>query len=153
MKLKLIALLLIGYCANLCAQTQYDIIGAGVGKGGDYFVKVTAVVKKAKDAEDALRRCAVDGVIFKGFSAGTDGGTNQDPIISDPNVKDTKADFFTAFYNEKKYDTFVNMEKTSFTSAKTKKGYEVSALLTVRQQALRQYLEDKGVINGFSNLW
>lgn len=154
MRLKLIAFLLIGFCASLCAQTQqYDIISGGQGRGGDYYVKVTTVVKKVKEAKDALRRCAVHGVLFKGFNAGPDGGTNQSPIVSDPSIEDTKADFFNAFFNEKQYEKFVSATETSLTSVKVKKGFEVSALLTVRQQALQTYLEEKGIIKGFSNLW
>jgi len=153
MRLKLIALLLIGFCANLCAQSQYDITSAGQGRGGDYFVKVTTTVKKVKEANDALRRCAVHGVLFKGFNAGSDGGTNQKPLIADPNVERTKAEFFNAFFNEKKYDRYVTMTESSLTSVKVKKGYEVSALMTVKKDDLYKYMEDSGVVKGFSNLW
>lgn len=154
MRLKVFLFLLIGFCTNLCAQTQqYDIIGGGQGRGGDYYVRVTTVVKKVKEASDALRRCAVHGVIFKGFNAGPEGGTNQDPLVSDPSAERTKADFFNAFFNEKQYEKFVSATESSMTSVKVKKGYEVSALLTVKQQALRAYLEEKNIINGFSDLW
>ena len=153
MRLKLILCMLIGYCASLCAQTQYDITSAGQGRGGDYYVKVTTTVKKVKDAKDALLRSAVHGVIFKGFSAGSDGGTNQKPLVSDPSVERTKADFFNAFFNEKQYERYTSMTESSMTSAKVKKGYECSALITVQKEALQHLLEEKGIIKGFSNLW
>lgn len=133
-------------------QNSFNIISTGQGRGGSYFVKVTTVVKKIKDAQDILKHDAVEGVLFYGFTS-SDGSINQKPLVSDPNVEQTKAEFFKAFFNEKQYLKYVTMTESSFSSIKVKKGYEVSALFLVDKESLQHYLEDSGIIKGFSNLW
>ena len=34
-----------------------------------------------------------------------------------------------------------------------KKNYELSAILTVDKESLLKYLQDEGIVKGFSNLW
>lgn len=145
-----IVLLLCSVCCK--AQSAYTIAGMEQGKNGAYLVKVTAVVKKVKEAQETLRRDAVDGVLFLGFS-NADGTISQKPLVEDPNIRQTKADFFTAFFSEKQYERYATVTPSSFTSIKVKKGYETSALFLVDKEALQHYLEKSGVIKGFSNLW
>lgn len=151
---RLFLFILICLCCNcIFAQQDYDIAGCGQGKNGAYLVKVTSVLKDVKTAKDVLRRNAVHGVLFRGFMNDTDGGTNQKPLISDPNTEHTKAEFFKAFWNEKSYERYAQMTASSLTSMKVKKGYEVSAIFLVDKESLQHYLEESGVIQGFSNLW
>lgn len=146
--------LFICFCFNIVmAQGNYDIAGCGQGKDGAYRVKVTSVVKDVKASRDMLRRNAVHGVMFRGFMNDTDGGTNQKPLIEDPNVEHTKAEFFKAFWGEKSYERYAHIIASSLTSVKVKKGYEVSAIFLVDKEALQHYLEKSNVIQGFSNLW
>lgn len=154
MKRQLLLFAFIVMAALTChAQGEYTITGTGQGKNGAYFVKITAVIKKVKDAKDILLRDAVHGVLFRGFMNDTDGGTNQKPLVTDPNVEQTKAEFFNAFFNEKKYERYASMTPSSLSSVKVKKGYEVSALFLVDKESLQHYLEESGIIKGFSNLW
>lgn len=134
---------------------EYNLEFAGVGEGGNYFVKVTAVLSKKeyKDANDWLKRLAVDGVIFRGV-AGGNGFTSQKPLITDPAVKSTKAEFFTLFNNEKQYLNFANLKNSSVSSVKLPKGkYEVSGNVLVDKERLLQYLQDNGIVSGLGNLW
>lgn len=140
-------------CCITMAQGSYTIAGCGQGKNGAYLVKVSTVVKDVKTARDMMRRDAVHGVLFRGFKADTSGGLQQKPLIQEPNVERTKADFFNAFWSEKKYERYAQMIATSFTSVKLKKEYEVSATFLVDKEALLHYLEDSGIIKGFSNVW
>lgn len=135
------------------AQGSYNIAGCGQGKNGAYLVKVSMVVKDVKTARELMRRNAVHGVLFRGFTADAGGGTQQKPLIQDPNIERTKADFFNAFWNEKSYERYVQMIATSFTSVKQNKEYEVSATFLVDKEALLRFLEESGVIKGFSNVW
>ena len=73
--------------------------------------------------------------------------------IDDANVERTKAEFFKAFWNEKGYERYAQMTTSSLTSVKVKKGYEVSAIFLVDKESLQHYLEENGIIQGFSNLW
>ena len=153
MRIKLLRLFLVACCATMMAQTTYEIAGNGDGKNGAYLVKVTAFVKNVKTAKDELKRCAVHGVMFRGFTNTVDGVSAQKPLIADPNIEQTKAEFFNAFYTEKAYERYATITEGSFTSAKVKKGYEVSALMLVNKEDLQHYLEQSGIIKGFSNLW
>lgn len=153
MRIKLILFFLMACCAQIMAQSAYEIAGNGQGKNGAYYVKVTTVVKNVKTAKDELRRDAVHGVLFKGIMNNTDGGANLKPLVNDPNIEKTKAEFFNAFWNEKAYEKYVSMTEASFTSTKVKKGYEVSALMLVDKERLLKYLEESGIVDGFSNMW
>lgn len=151
MRLKLFLISLVAFCSTAFAQTEdYNIVGLNQGKNGAYNVTVTTKVKKVKEGIDILSRCAVHGVMFRGFNS-PDGG--QKALIADPNVEKTKATFFQAFFNEGGYKRYVTVNQTSFASAKSKGGFEVKASMLVDKESLREYLEKEGIIKGFSNLW
>lgn len=131
---------------------EYNLYGAGQGTNGSYLVKVTGIFKDAKNRQDELKMCAVHGVMFRGFGA-TNGLSTQSPLVSNPNVEDTKADFFNAFFSEGKYRNFCTLRESSMQSIKIKGGYEVSALILIDKEALIKYLEGAKIIEGFSDLW
>ena len=78
---------------------EYTISSAGTGKQGEYLVNVVVSTKKkpAKDAENFVKQYAVHGVIFRGLMA-VGHYSGQKPIVSDPNIEQTKAEFFNAFW-------------------------------------------------------
>ena len=47
---------------------DYNIEGAGTGTQGTYLVKVTVITKDKKVSDDAIKRAAVHGVLFRGFT-------------------------------------------------------------------------------------
>ena len=144
-------------CGVLTAAAQdYNIVTAGQGAGGNYLVKVTVAMKgkeKGQDAEAIVKRCAVHGVMFRGLMA-ADGFAQQKPLIGDANVETTKSEWFKAFFDSGAYKTYVTIVNSSLLSTKLgKKDYELSAILTVNKEALLKYLQDEGIVKGFSNLW
>ena len=157
MKMKTI---IIGLYALLCPifiwaqQPSYDIVNAGTGKDGNYLVMVSLVMTKTDGARDMLKYCAVHGVIFKGV-AGNDGdGMDHKALIKDPSVEQTKADFFKTFFGNKEYERYVSLIDSSYRCVKEKrKDYLVSATLMVHKESLLKYLEDSGIVKGFSSLW
>lgn len=151
MRMKIILVLLLAFTTTVFAQ--YTIAGCGQGKNGAYMVKVTSVVKNVKNAKDVLLRNAVHGVLFRGFMNTMDGGTNQKPLIEDPSIERTKAEFFKAFWENKEYERYAHMTPSSLKSVKEKKNYEVSAVFLVDKESLLHYMEENGIIQGFSNLW
>lgn len=152
MKKLLILLLLIIATISGLAQ-DYNISSAGQGRDGNYYVKVTTYVTKTQMAADAVKQCAVHGVLFRGIIDPT-GVNTKSPLISDPNIENTKKKFFDAFFNEQAYLRYVSLNETSLSCTKVpKKKYEVTALLLVNKEALIHYLEEEGIIKGFSNLW
>lgn len=120
------------------------------------MVAVTVNVKKKlpSSAEDLVMRYAVEGVMFNGLMA-ADGYGEQKPLIKDPDVKQTKADFFTAFNNEGVYKRFASIVPSTLVSMKNKKTkmIETTATVMVDKEGLQHYLEESHIIQGFSNLW
>ena len=138
---------------SIHAQGTYEIVGCGQGRNGAYMVKVTAIVKNLSQSKDELRRDAVHGVLFRGFMNDTNGGFNQKPLVADPNIEQTQSAFFNAFFDRGDYTRYVSMTEDSLRSIKVKKGYEVNAIFLVDKETLQNYLEECGIIQGFSNLW
>ena len=72
---------------------KYEIEGEGVGAQGIYLVKVTVIQKKSKLDVDVIKKCAVHGVLFKGFSSQTS-RTRQKPLAGSMVVEQhTKLEF------------------------------------------------------------
>ena len=143
-------------CSLAIQAQEYYVSSAGQGQGGRYLVNITVNVKKKlpSSAEDLVMRYAVECVMFRGLMA-AGGYGEQKPLVKDPNAQQTKADFFQAFNNEGKYRTFASIVPQSLTSMKNKKTkmIETTATVMVDKEALQHYLEEAGVIQGFSNLW
>ena len=69
-------------CAKKNVPLKYEINCAGSGTQGYYIVKVKATVEKKGDISEALlKRCAVHGVLFRGYGPGQ-GCTSQPPMTN-----------------------------------------------------------------------
>ena len=79
---------------------NYEIECAGTGIQGTYLVKVSIFVKKADVKAEYIKKGAIHGVIFRGFSGGN-GCTSQKAIVSNPVTEHEKSDFFNTFFQEK----------------------------------------------------
>ena len=77
---------------------RYEIEGIGEGKEGTYLVKVWSYNKKDKIAVEQAKKNAVHGIVFQGFT-GSGKVSSQPPLVTDPDIKIAKADFFDAFLN------------------------------------------------------
>ena len=139
------------------AQTpDYNITCGGQGKDGQYLVRVTATLKqKNVDAQRELKRLAVHGVLFRGFTGTAKGCTTQKPLAGNPDLEFTRADFFTPFLGDGGgHEKFVSLVTSSYSTTKLKKKMqEASALLLVDKEGLLRFLEQEKVIQGFSEFW
>lgn len=156
-RISILTFLLLTFVCVLCnakgySVPEYNLYGAGQGTNGSYLVKVTGIFKDAKKRQDDLKFCAVHGILFRGFDA-TNGLPAQAPLVKDVNVEQTKSEFFEAFFSEGKYRSYCTLRESSMQSVKIKGGYEVSVLILVDKERLNKYLEESGIIQGFSNLW
>ena len=144
------------FVAIICSAQEYTVRSAGQSNSGNYLVEVTVCSKKklTSKAEDLVKEYAVRGVMFRGLMASSGYG-EQKPLISDPNIEQTKSEFFTAFFNEGAYQRYASVVGSSLSTMKNKqtKMQETSAIVMVDKESLQQYLEKSGVIQGFSNLW
>lgn len=155
MKNVLLMLMLTLGCIVANAQ-EYTIQSEGVDNSGNYIVRIVVSTKKKplKAAEDLVKRYAVHGVMFRGVTAAK-GYSAHPPLVKDPNVEKVKKVFFDAFWRENAYNNYASITPSSLTVMKNKqsKMIETSALITVSKAKLQKYLEDNGIIAGFSDLW
>jgi hypothetical protein len=95
----IIALIFMG--AKKPENLRYDIECVNNGTQGTYLVKVWIYTKASKLDSETLKRHAVHGVIFKGYTGKTD-CVQQRPLANSPAIEQQKADFFNAFFNTDK---------------------------------------------------
>ena len=136
-------------------EWRYELEGMGTGTNGTYLVKVWSYSKKADIAMEQAKKNAVHGIIFKGFSD-VKGGQSQKPLARDPNIEQTKADFFSDFFAEGgKYMKFVSLTNDGAIGAgdriKVGKEYKVGVIVSVRKEDLRKDLEAAGIIKGLGS--
>lgn len=153
---KFLLFTLFSLVVTFCKAQDYTVRSAGQGKSGNYLVEVTVSSKKklTSAAEDLVKEYAVRGVMFRGLMASSGYG-EQKPLIKDPSIEQTKADFFKAFFNEGEYKRYASIVGSSLSTMKNKqtKMQETSATVMVDKESLLHYLEESGIIQGFSNLW
>lgn len=125
-------------------ELSYDIKCAGTPQQGYYLVEVTAYVTKKMDINmDVIRKSAVHGVIFSGFS-GEQGCKAQRPMLN-ATQELQHSDFFEAFF-ERDCLRFVNAVDKTFSTTKVGKKYALTATVQVAKEELRKTLENAGII-------
>lgn len=129
-------------------KLTYDLSGAGSGTEGTALVKVYVSGKKVADTD--LKKAAVHGVIFRGFS-GTASGASQ-PALSAPTNEISNKEFFNNFF-ENTCQSYAEILDGSYERIKTAKGYKVGAIVQVHRTQLRQDLEKAGVIKSLGNMF
>lgn len=155
--MKKILLIVMLILSSIIGRAQeYTIQSEGVDNNGNYVMRIVVSTKKkpSKTAEDLVRQYAVHGVMFRGITAAKNYSA-QPPLIKDPNIEQTKKDFFDAFLREKAYNRYASIVPSSLSVIKNKqsKMMETSALVTVSKELLQKFLEENGIIQGFSDLW
>lgn len=132
-------------------KLNYEIEGAGTGSQGTYLVKVTVISKKSKINDELIARCAVHGVLFRGFN-NKELRQNQRPLAGSPIVEAQHADFFKDFFAEnglaKNYVASVNGSRQVVKSGKQ---YKISTIVTVNKEQLHKDLESAGIIKGLNS--
>ena len=127
-------------------KIEYTIEGAGVGIEGTYLVKVTVVSKTPAISDDQIRRCAVHGVLFKGFKS-VEHRQDQRPMASDAQAENQQKDFYEPFLNSD-LTIFATPVEGSRLLMKQGRKYHVSAVVQVFKERLYQHLVKHGVIKG-----
>ena len=133
-------------------EWRYDIECAGIGSEGTYLVKVWSYGKKPKVSSEEMKKNAVHGVLFRGFS-GEQGCTSQRPLIKSPAVLQEKAEFFDLFFGDQgTYLKYANVvSPTSETIKVNKNEYKVGVIISISKDLLRKDMEDAGIIKGLSS--
>ncbi|MFO8128521.1 MAG: hypothetical protein R6T99_01300 [Bacteroidales bacterium] len=128
---------------------NYEVQSLGVGQDGTKLLKVWGYAKKPHDAVYKAKRNAVAAVIFKGIPAGN--GAAATPPILGVDGYDAHQKFFDGFFEAGgMYLSFVNRTTDGIPGGsdriKIKKGYKVGVRASVNYDALRNYLEEQGVV-------
>ena len=147
--LTLILLFALSWAGFAAEPLQYEIVGAGSGTQGTYLVKVYVVSKKNKPDLELLKKCAVHGVLFKGFTV-TNSRVTQKPLAGSPLAEQEHTDFFEPFFADGgSYANYVSMVTAQYDVVKMKKKqYRIGATFSVAKDQLRKDLEKAGVLKG-----
>lgn len=130
---------------------NYEIVGAGVGTQGTYLVKVWVVFKKNKPDINLIKKCAVHGVLFRGF-VNEDKRGGQKALAGSPTVEQANEAYFKKFFeDEGGYRNYVTMVSDNYEVVKTKKKeYRIGSTLTISSEQLRKQLVNDGIIRGLN---
>ena len=129
---------------------RYEMEAEGVGRQGTYLVKVWSYSKSKNAAIEQVKKNAVHGAIFKGFP-GKDGVPGRKALVTSPNVEEEKADYFNEFFADNgKYMKFVSLSGDGGISPGDRvhvaREYKIGIVVTINADALRQELEQAGII-------
>ncbi len=135
---------------------RYEIECAGISAPGTKLVRVWTYSKKPKIAVAQARKNAVHGIIFKGYTANSNGCTSQKPLARDPELEIKQADFFDSFFDsDGRYQKFVvaTDDERGGTQevVKVDREYKIGVIVLVQSDMLRKDLENAGVIKSLNS--
>lgn len=130
---------------------SYEIVGAGTATQGYYLVEVSLRTKDKKVSDDALKRAAVHGVLFRGFS-NPEARSSQKPLAGSPANEAEHADFYKTFFSDQgTAATYASIVPSSQTIKKVDKLYVTTAKVTVDKELLSKYLRQMGMIRDLNS--
>lgn len=135
--------------SNLNTWT-YEVECVNTGTEGNYVLKVFSYNKNQKTAINEAKRNAVHAVIFRGFTSNAN-CYQQSPLASSPGIEEQYKDYFKTFFADGgKYLKFATNSNDGSIAPedrlKVGKQYKIGITISVQKDALRQELEQAGVI-------
>ena len=133
---------------------EYQIEGAGTGNMGTVLVQVTIVSKKSDFKESEFGRCAVHGVLFRGYSDANSSYTSSHTpaLMGSPMAEMQHADFFRSFF-QSAYAGYVQVQSDTRRVVKVGKEYKTKVTVAVSSSQLRQDLEKAGILKSLKSGW
>lgn len=129
----------------------YEITGAGTGSQGTYLVDVTVISKNNNPEDKLIKRAAVHGVLFKGFSS-KEHRQIQKPLAGSAANEAQHADFYKDFFSESgSASDFASIVVDSRKVVKSGKEYRVTMTVSVTKEELRSYLESLGILKSLNS--
>jgi len=138
------------------AVWRYEIKPVGIGTEGSYEVKVWSYSKSVKVAAEQSKKNAVHGIIFKGFSS-SGRIPGQQALARDPELYQKNAAFFDDFFKQGgDYLKFVMLADNGNIGPGDRiylgrREFKIGVVVVVKVDALRKYLESKGIIKSLSS--
>lgn len=146
----LICITPIAYSKNMNSLPQYELTGAGTGSQGTYLVNVTVISKKSNPDDNLLKRAAVHGVLFKGFSSNEHRQT-QKPLAGSATNENKYADFYNDFFSESgDASNYASIIESSRKVIKSGKEYRVTVTVSINKEDLRSHLESLGILSNLN---
>ena len=129
---------------------SYETICVGANPDGSQRVKGYGKAASKAEAIEMAKKNALKDVIFKGIRGGSQ-GCEVKSVIFDPNLEQTRSDYFNKFFSTGgDYTKFVSTEGEATASQEKKEaGKDVTfgVVMTVNRNALRQKLIDDKLLN------
>lgn len=136
--------------ADESIYNNYMLSSAGTSAGsGSYLVRVSVTTKNSKLSDADMSRCAVHGVLFKGFS-----GENthmEKPLAGKPSIEAEHSEFFNNFFETQASGYASPLPSTRSVTKTDKKKYVVTQVVEVKKDLLRKTLQDAGVIRSLNS--
>lgn len=135
-------------------QMRYELQATiGQAPEGSALVRVWTYSKKANVATDQAGKNAVHGILFKGYPSYNEGNNRivgREAMITDANVQQEKQAYFDEFFADggayQRFISFIgNGEPDKI--LKVDKEYKVAITVIVQVDALRQRLQEDGIIS------
>lgn len=124
----------------------YEISCGGTATQGYYLVRVKATVDKKDIGDNILKRCAIHGVLFRGY-AGGNGCTSQPPLTGSAMTEQQFSDFFVPFFlTGGGCEAYAQVIEGTMQVVRTGKQYVVTATVSVSKEQLRKDLEAAGIV-------
>ena len=133
---------------------EYQIEGTGTENGSTTLVVVTIVSKNNDFREHDFGRCAVHGILFRGFTNAYNSlsTSNHPALMGSPMAEMQNADFFNNFF-QSTYAGYVRVQSDSRKVVKVGKEYKQKVIVAVSERQLRKDLEDIGLIKSLKSGW
>jgi hypothetical protein len=146
--MKLFALLLLPFLLFNCGPAQYNSVVRFESKesSGSYILNATGYSKTQSEAVIDAEKNAFKVLLFKGLP-GTDLSI---PLVENQSKAESEnKNYFTQFFDQGGYTSFIMNRNTTFPVKKIKGGYETNVIVKINLQALRKDLEQNKIIRKF----
>lgn len=135
------------------ADFNYIIEGEGQAQKGKFLVRVTATVKKPNVPDEYLVRCAVHGVLFKGFTS-QEYRHKEKPMAGNAKAEQEHASYYSHFFSDKGMaKNFGIVTDGSRIITKNGKNYLVSAVISIDAENLKNQLHNDGIIEKLGDIF
>lgn len=133
---------------------EYQIEGAGTGNMATSLVQVTIISKNKDFHEHEFGRCAIHGILFRGYSDANSSYTSSShsAIMGSPMAEAQHADFFKSFFDSM-YAGYVQVQGDTRRVVKVGKEYKTSVTVAVSVSQLKKDLEKAGILKSLKSGW
>ena len=129
---------------------DYETICIGSNPDGSQRVKGYGRAKTKAEAIEMAKKNALKDVIFKGIRGGSQ-GCEVKPVIFDPNMQETRSDYFNKFFGTGgDYAKFVSAETKDIPANEIKQAgadITIGVVMTVNRATLKQKFIDDKLLN------